>query len=561
MFDLLGKNGVLSEARQEFLFACALHQLIPEGSIEGLLGDVPMQSLPASGRYVKDNLVAQCTANSARIEEIIGELENMEGNAGEIVGALVEEQEDQVENQPVYDEFGSLLLLVSMIKHRFDLNPLDLGVPDQSAFILQYCQSACESRRVDALDEHDSELLGGWIRGLFETEGINDELMSACKPAEFHLLVATLFDQSIKACQLKVLALETLKGGLECKSSHSSVGFDFTKTAPADILEPFLLPSLAAGLIWFAHKLWETKESYASIDVVIPALHTLLKPPSISSDSAVLHSAVLDIVSEPLDQALTHTQSQHKNRGDIAPLLETLRPHMQKHRQKAAALSELEAWAATSNGGLLAALSTTIHALMSWNMASSNSADMSAPNYTHRLLLRTQQILGAKATMKLLIDEIMAQLDRAGEESVNLMMDTVVTLIVAPQPSTPSSASFSGYQGRLTLRDILRSLFSEANELCKTDTPRARIIVRLHRRVEAFAPASADTMADVQHENMNVGLDGTGQGMMIRDAEGMPATDIDDVLAHTEGQIASGDFGLGVGGDGDGMGQDFMSLS
>lgn len=90
MFDLLGKNGVLSEARQEFLFACALHQLIPEGSIEGLLGDVPMQSLPASGRYVKNDLVARCTANPARIEELIAELENMEGNAGEIAGALIE---------------------------------------------------------------------------------------------------------------------------------------------------------------------------------------------------------------------------------------------------------------------------------------------------------------------------------------------------------------------------------------------------------------------------------------------------------------------------------------
>lgn len=89
MFDLLGRNGMLSEARQEFLFACALHQLIPEQSIETLLGDVPMQSLPASGRYAKEDLVAQCAANPAKIEELIGELENMEGNAGEIAAALI----------------------------------------------------------------------------------------------------------------------------------------------------------------------------------------------------------------------------------------------------------------------------------------------------------------------------------------------------------------------------------------------------------------------------------------------------------------------------------------
>ncbi|MCJ1467584.1 mediator complex subunit [Pseudocyphellaria aurata] len=90
MFDPLGTSSMLSDARQEFLFACALHQLIPEASIENLLGDIPMQSLPASGRYVKNDLVAQCSANPTKIEEFIGELENMEGNAGEIAAALLE---------------------------------------------------------------------------------------------------------------------------------------------------------------------------------------------------------------------------------------------------------------------------------------------------------------------------------------------------------------------------------------------------------------------------------------------------------------------------------------
>ena len=73
------------------------------------------------------------------------------------------------------------------------------------------------SRSPDDLTEHENKLLGGWIRGLFETEGINDEVMSMCRPNEFHLLVATLFDQNLKACQAKVLTLETLRGSFECK--------------------------------------------------------------------------------------------------------------------------------------------------------------------------------------------------------------------------------------------------------------------------------------------------------------------------------------------------------
>ena len=78
-------------------------------------------------------------------------------------------------------------------------------------------RNACVSRSLEDLTEHETKLLGGWIRGLFETEGISDEVMSRCSPKEFHLLVATHFDQSLKACQAKVLALDTLKGGFECK--------------------------------------------------------------------------------------------------------------------------------------------------------------------------------------------------------------------------------------------------------------------------------------------------------------------------------------------------------
>ena len=88
--DLLGSSGTLSEAKQEFLFACALHHLLPESSIEIILGDVPMQSLPAGGKYTRDRLVSQCTSNSSRIDELVAELDNLEGNAGEIALAIVQ---------------------------------------------------------------------------------------------------------------------------------------------------------------------------------------------------------------------------------------------------------------------------------------------------------------------------------------------------------------------------------------------------------------------------------------------------------------------------------------
>jgi len=89
MFAMQG-NTVLSDVRQEFLFACATHKLIPESSIERLLGENPMQTLSASGQYVKDELVSQINANPERAEHLIGEIESMEGNAGAIVAAITE---------------------------------------------------------------------------------------------------------------------------------------------------------------------------------------------------------------------------------------------------------------------------------------------------------------------------------------------------------------------------------------------------------------------------------------------------------------------------------------
>lgn len=89
LFAMQG-NTVLSDVRQEFLFSCALHKLIPESSIERLLGENPMQTLPVGGQYVKENLVAQINGNPERAEQLINEMESMEGNAGAIVRAVSE---------------------------------------------------------------------------------------------------------------------------------------------------------------------------------------------------------------------------------------------------------------------------------------------------------------------------------------------------------------------------------------------------------------------------------------------------------------------------------------
>ena len=75
------------------VLANAMYRNEPAESIT-LLRSFLVNKLPVflnnSGKYSKDDLVVQCHASPGKIEELIGELENMEGNAGEIAGALTE---------------------------------------------------------------------------------------------------------------------------------------------------------------------------------------------------------------------------------------------------------------------------------------------------------------------------------------------------------------------------------------------------------------------------------------------------------------------------------------
>ena len=124
---------------------------------------------------------------------------------------------DQGENQPVYDEFGSILLLVLDFKYRYDLKPYDLGISSNDSFVLKLLDRGSCSQKMEDLTEKQNRDLGAWIGALFIAEGISEDTMSNCSPQEFYLLVTTLFSQSLEACEAGKLEFETLKGGFECK--------------------------------------------------------------------------------------------------------------------------------------------------------------------------------------------------------------------------------------------------------------------------------------------------------------------------------------------------------
>ncbi len=257
-----------------------------------------------------------------------------------------------------------------------------------------------------------------------------------------------------------------------------------------------------------------------------------------------MHSAVLSIVSKPLEDSLAHAQRQHPLRADINPLLETLKPHASKARHDAAAYAELETWAAAPGGGLGAALRTTIQSLVLWSSA---ATDMSPPHYTHRQLVHTVRVLGAKAVLSTLIDEAMAHFD-AGTSDLDTLLDILVVMIASPQPhallASPSLVPAQPAPARhLTLPDALAAENADAYDLSKTNLARASMIVRLHRRVEALVGRGGSVVANV----VGVGAVNVGGGAsaVVHNAEGVPTADIDDILVHA-GQ-RQGDGALVVG--------------
>jgi mediator of RNA polymerase II transcription subunit 5 len=117
------------------------------------------------------------------------------------------------ECQPVYEEFGSVLLLVLASKRRLDLSASDLGM--QEGFLARYLDQ--EGSESTTLSEESLKHLGDWIYAMYIAEGLGDEVTTTCSPQEFYLLLPTLLRQSMAAQQKGKLSLDQLKERLECK--------------------------------------------------------------------------------------------------------------------------------------------------------------------------------------------------------------------------------------------------------------------------------------------------------------------------------------------------------
>ncbi|KAF2966809.1 hypothetical protein GQX73_g6752 [Xylaria multiplex] len=538
MFDDTNNNNTFTDSvRQDFCFACCLHGLIPESSIESLLGEITYQSLPPDGRQVKEKLVERCIADPERIQELVRDIDNMDGNVGAVCQALVEMigrlcanketmtlkllcsqlakkplsldvmllfskptailhplcevldnwryDEDQGEYQPVYEEFGAILLLVLAFVYRYNLSAIDLGTRPSDSFVAKLLNQGQLSRPLDELSNSEKVHLDGWIQGLFDTEtgGLGDELMSSCPPQEFYLLVPTLFHNIMLACDTKCLADESLKTGVEY------------------LVDTFLLPSLVVAITYMSNQLWT--ENKPDQKAVITILQLILLNKKGSDEAQTMLSAVLNIVAKPLEHSLRSYQRQDPKCQEIEPLLNAIKDNIRLSRRTAGAgHNELEAWASTANGGLAASVRNTIQGFLQWSLQPGVTV-MPTP-YTHRQILAAHRILGARRLLSIILDEVKQQTDTS---SCSIMYDIATALICAPDATKVTPPAVMALlvdpnnppvipQTRISLREALKSEAEDFKIIHNSDPAMAEHVMRLYRRVEAqlMMPQPADTM-------------------------------------------------------------------
>ncbi|KAI1503562.1 mediator complex subunit Med5 [Biscogniauxia marginata] len=595
MFDDTSNSNTFTDTvRQDFCFSCCLHNLIPESSIEGLLGEITYQSLPQAGRYVKETLVEECMADPERILGLIGELDNMDGNVGAVCQALAEVigrlssnketmplktlcsqlakkplsldvlllfnkptailhplcelldnwryDEDQGEYQPVYEEFGSILLLLLAFVFRYNLSVADLGIRSPDSFIAKLLYRGQLSKSLDELTDQEKGHLDGWIHGLFDSEagGLCDELMSSCPPQDFYLLVPTLFHNIVLAFGTNHLSEENLKTGVEY------------------LVDIFLLPSLVMAITYMSTQLWTDRSQDQK--AVIRILQLILLTKQGSDEAQSMLSAVVNIVAKPLEHSLRAYQQQDPKSQEIEPLLKAIKDNIRLSRRTAGAgHNELEAWTSTANGGLAASVRHTIENFVQWGLHP--GINIMPTSYTHRQIIAALRILGAKRLLYLILDEVKQQTD-AGSGSV--VYDVAAALICAPDVTSmlpqstmalivdPSHPNIPP-QKRISLRGALKYEAENFKSIQKSDPAMAESIIRLYRRVEAqlLLPEPAETML---HGHLGLGLDENTAAL----GDALAAAH-NDGLVSNDGNMnyTGGDMNLTGGGDSTGGTLDF----
>lgn len=215
-----------------------------------------------------------------------------------------------------------------------------------------------------------------------------------------------------------------------------------------------------------------------------------------------MHATILYIVAQPLTACLRSIQKHNPKRNDIEPIISNLKSYVDFRRTAFNPCPELQTW--RTQGGVRQNLKSVLQGLIIWGAGAGQQ--LSPPHYNPRLILIAECILGAQATLSILLEEVKAQTE-APNGNVAVALDIATALICAPK--TENSPIHVGWQRspvpvlvgrgtqRLNLRDALKLEFDAATDLIQKDQTMAETVVRLHRAVEAQLNFSVAPMPDI----------------------------------------------------------------
>ncbi|KAK9469944.1 mediator complex subunit Med5-domain-containing protein [Lipomyces arxii] len=218
--------------------------------------------------------------------------------------------EDESNFQENYAEFGMTLLFVCSFYFHFDLDLKKMGTFGENSFCFKYLTASGTAHPIEALGQESLDILGGWIISLFDTNGISDDMMRSCSPMDYALLVPTILQQSVAACNRNSMDIETLKGGIEY------------------FLHPFLLFSAVGALHWLAHDLWTLHD----LDITLQILQALVNPQFLSDESRPIHKIVLQVSSLPVYNIIHNILRSILHVSDsinLNGIMDTLTPYLQ----------------------------------------------------------------------------------------------------------------------------------------------------------------------------------------------------------------------------------------
>lgn len=331
--------------------------------------------------------------------------------------ALLDEwrhDEDEVNFQEVYTDFGCILLMVILGFERYDLTLADLGREGQeeSFCVTMLRQSGNAEAYLDDLTFENRELLGGWITALFDAGAISDDLMKISPVKDLYTLVPTIFGQAVAACTAKIIDLDTLRGGLEY------------------FLQPFLLPSLLGAFRWIGSSIWRQQQDTMTLLQIVTTLLVF----ELEGEARNIHRIVLVIAAPELYLFLTRISNNPKSIEDqlfVEPkILSILEPYYSVSGSQGTSALLLD-----QHKSLADSIKEHIAILSTWAM---NSLESGPPGYNAEFLSCAVRELGATAVLMILLDHLnsvaTSTANTANDFDTNL--DVVTALVVLASKPT-----------------------------------------------------------------------------------------------------------------------------